>query len=507
VDADGRSETGGGGSAGDAAHAARGAAVQILTGISQSLMVVTHVVVARLFGPLAFGTYQTCVAIVDMLTRAGTGGADRGMLRYVAGFRARGEEESVDRALGTGLRLGWRLAIGLAALLIVAARLRGGALFGAGVAAVLPVMAPVVVLTGTTLILMQASIAVRVVRVNLLVRGLAEPALLLVMALGAWALGGGARALGGAHAVAAALTAGTALALVGGLFGYRRFWRALRAPALPGFARFTIPLGLGEMLNAILQRADVVIITRFLGAEAAAYYVAGEFLSRTIANVRYAFDSVVAGLLSEALHRGERTRLRYNLRLMTRWVITATLPLAITVVAVRHDLLALYGPAFQRAADPMIVLIGAQVVSACLGLGPWTLVVAGRSRVLLAANLLGAIVNVSLGLVLVPRLGLMGGAISALVTVIGFQAFLMAATWQAERVHPFDRSQWKPLAAAAAALLAQALVPRPGPAAARVAAAVACTLVVYGAALLALGLPDEERKMLARLRAYFRDVL
>src|SRR5512143_3951882 len=89
----------------DASHAARSGAVQGLRVAGRALRGVTDVVVARLFGPLVFGGYQACLAIMEVLTRGGTGGADKGMLRYIAGFRARGEPELARRALGTGLRL------------------------------------------------------------------------------------------------------------------------------------------------------------------------------------------------------------------------------------------------------------------------------------------------------------------------------------------------------------------------------------------------------------------
>jgi len=485
---------------GDVSHMARSGAVQILTGLSQSLTVVAHVAAARLFGPLVFGTYQTCAALVEMLVRAGTGGADKGMLRYVAGFHARGEEDQVDAALGTGLRLCWRLGAVLAVLGALAAGWRGGALLGAGVAAMLPVMAPAVLLTGTTLILVQASLALRVVRANLVVRGLGEPLFLLGAVVVALAVGGGPRALGAAHAAAAALVAGLAVVMVGRFFGYRPLLHVVRAPSLPGFAAFTVPLGAAELLNSIYQRADLVILTRFLGGEAAAFYAAAEFVTRAIANVRYAFDSVAAGLFSEALHTGDRARLRESLALMTRWVITATLPLALTVIGLRHELLALYGPAFQRATTALVVLACAHLVNGCLGLTPWTLMVSGRSRVLLFANVGTAAMNVGLGLVLIPRVGLVGGAVAALITVGVFQLSLLAATWVLERVHPFDRRQVKPLLAGAATLAAQAWLPASGMVVVRVAAVLGCTLVVYGGTLLILGLPDEERRLLSRLR-------
>jgi O-antigen/teichoic acid export membrane protein len=42
------------------------------------------------------------------------------------------------------------------------------------------------------------------------------------------------------------------------------------APRLRGFTRFAAPMALGEMLNAVVQRADMLILTALRGPEAAA---------------------------------------------------------------------------------------------------------------------------------------------------------------------------------------------------------------------------------------------
>jgi len=67
----------------DVAHAARSGGVQVLTIAAQALITVTHVLLARLFGREVFGSYQASLAILEVLTRGGTGGADKGMLRYI----------------------------------------------------------------------------------------------------------------------------------------------------------------------------------------------------------------------------------------------------------------------------------------------------------------------------------------------------------------------------------------------------------------------------------------
>jgi O-antigen/teichoic acid export membrane protein len=488
----------------DAAHAARSGAVQVLTVGAQALITVTHVLLARLFGPVVFGGYQACLAILEVLTRGGTGGADKGMLRYIAGFRARGETELAKSALGTGLRLCLGIS-GVAALLLVLlaepiAKLSHAPAMATG----LRLLAPAVVLTGTMWVLVQASLAAKVTRANLIVRGVGEPTLLLVAGLGAALVGRSLAHLALAHMLATAVTLGLAVVVVGRVFGRGEIRRAMTAPRLRGFAGFTIPLGLADLTNAILQRADVVLLTIFVGPRATAIYAAAEFLTRVTSNARYVFDSVAAPMFSEAIHLGDRDRLRANLRLITRWVTLAAAPIAVTVVALRRDLLALYGPDFHGGATALCLLAMGHLVNAILGLTGWILTVSGRSRAILATNIIAAAANIALGLTLIPRFGLVGTAIATLSSVTLVNALFVLEVWYWNRVHAFGLPVAKPLIAAAATLVVELAVARlVGPVAARVVLLVLAGLATYLGALFALGLAPEERRLLAKLRAKF----
>src|SRR4029079_12971255 len=168
-----------------------------------------------------------------------------------------------------------------------------------------------------------------------------------------------------------------------------------RSPWLKGCAPFSSPLGAAELMNAILQRADVILLTTFVGSTATGVYAAAEFLSRVVGNARYVFDGVAppvsragvggnardffggvaAPVFSEALHLGQRDRLRTNLMMMSRWVATAAAPIGVTHVALGHALLSLYGPAFAAGASAIVVLAVSHLVNATFGLSGYILVV------------------------------------------------------------------------------------------------------------------------------------
>lgn len=489
----------------DVSHAARSGAIQVLTIAGQALMAVTHVLLGNLFGAQVFGRYQTGLAFMEILTRTGTGGADKGMLRYVAAHRARGEGDLVRSALGTGLRLALCIGGALAIWLSASSGFLAMRTHEPTLLATLRVMAPAIVFTGCMYVLVHASLAAKVTHANFIVRGLGEPLLFMTAGLAAAAFGRTAMQLAVAHVLAAAATLTLALFVVGRVFGRGEIMRSIRSPWLRGFAPFSIPLGVAELMNAILQRADVVLLTTFIGSTATGVYAAAEFLSRVVGNARYVFDGVAAPVFSEALHLGQRDRLRSNLLLMSRWVATAAAPIAVTIVALRHDLLALYGPQYQAGAVAIAVLATSHLINATFGLGGYILVVSGRSVLMLVNNVIVAIANVALGLLLIPRFGLLGAAIAALGGVVLLHTLVTIEVRMEHGVLPVSWSTLKPFAAAAVMLGVETVVSaHVAFRGARVPLVIVAGLATYLATLFALGLAPEDRALIGRIRTRIR---
>jgi O-antigen/teichoic acid export membrane protein len=489
----------------DARHVARSGVIQLLSALGQGLTPVTHILVARLFGTAVFGAYQASVAIVDVLTRAGQVGSMGGMHRFIAAHRAAGDDELTKRALGAGIRLtvgvSSVLAIGLALLAAPIAR----AWDESRLSATLPIMAPAVLLAATTLVLVNATLGAKVARMSLYVRGIGEPVLLLLAVAVAWRVGGGLASLAVAHVTTAFLVTALAVVACARVFGASYLRQSLSAERHPSFVRFALPMGASDLMSAVLQRADALLVASFAGLDALAIYTAAEFITRVIANPRYLFDYIIAPVVSEALHLKDRARIRYNLALATRWVVTACMPIAVTVIVLRAEILHLYGATFVAGTGALIILAVHNLIVACLGLTPYVLAMGGRARLFLINNLCAAALNIALGLVLIPRMGISGAAIAVLVSTGGFQVALTIETWILERVHPFSVSLLKPAAAALVAFAVErglhAFIPV-GPA--RVTTVIVGGAVSYLVALVVFGLAPEEREVMRKVVARLR---
>jgi O-antigen/teichoic acid export membrane protein len=353
-------------------------------------------------------------------------------------------------------------------------------------------------------------------RYNLLVRGMAQPFSLLLLA---GLLGLLSPTLGGlcaAHVLAMALTVVLAFWAAARVFRAmplsRALWPAARAGGSAPFfhgemVRFSVLMGISEFLNSILQRTDIILIAFLAGPESLGVYAGAEALGRIASNIRYAFDPVASPVLSEALRLQDMGRLRYNLQLMTRWTTIITVPLILAMMVFRHELLRLFPQAFAAAAPVLVILLIGHLINGTLGLTGWVIAMAGRSRLILINNLLAAGSNVVLCCLLIPRMGLIGAALSTASSVALLLTLLVVEAALLFRVHPFSPGFFKSLAAGAVVLLVAefALGAADLPTTVRLILRAVVILAGYGLILVALGLGVEEHELLRKFwRRVFR---
>lgn len=485
---------------GDAIHAAKSGFSQFLVVLGQALLVFYQLAVSRLYGAATYGVYMASAGIIEVLSRGGQFGADKAMLRFIAKHRIKGEFDLAERALGTGLRLSAMVSAFLALALIGVAGWIARLQHKPELSTMLRVMAPAVVFTAAMMVLVEAMLGAKKPRMNLVVRGLSEPGFLLLFAIIGAVLFGGPRTIALAHLLATACTVTIAALAASKVFGVHQILAGLRAKAHPEVARFSFPVAASEMMNAILQRADVVLLGFFVSREQIGIYAAAEFIGRAIAGARYAFDSVACPVISEALTLHDQRRLQYNLALMTRWVATIAAYACCVLISLRADLLPLFGHEFTKGAVSLIILAAAHFINGTFGLTPWVIMMSGRSKLMFWDNLGAATVNVILNLLLISHFGIIGAALSALISVLLLQVAYLVQTWKLERAYPFSRGLLKVFIAAGITLFILLVAnSRISDVIVRFAVAIIGGAWMLFSLLLILGVEAEERYFLTRV--------
>lgn len=116
--------------------------------------------------------------------------------------------------------------------------------------------------------------------------------------------------------------------------------------------------------------------------------------------------------------RDEKDDLQKSATFLAQLAFVCTLPLPILFwFSGEPILIAIFGPSFEAALQPLIFLLGLQVVNAGMGFAHSILVMAHRERVILPTTLAAVLLNAFLCFVLIPVYGSQGAAISSLISL------------------------------------------------------------------------------------------
>jgi O-antigen/teichoic acid export membrane protein len=407
------------------------------------------VVVTRGLRAHGAGVYFEVVALFTILANAAELGADTGLVRAVARSRALTAVADLRRLVGAALLP--VLACGLllaAAVWVWAPWLTRLFLHEVDpqAAASIRLLALFVPLQAATIVALSGTRGFDTMVPYVVVENLGKPLarLLLVVAVLAAGLG----ALGALTAWAAPITLGLLVAVVALMRQLRAAERAAGAAAGPaqptrdlvvGFWRFAAPRGLAGVFQIAAIWLNVLVVGALRSpGEAGIYAAVGKLAvvgTLVMEAVRLPFAPQISGLLA----RGEHDRARAVYQVGTWWMVTACWPLYLLFAIFSPVVLAIFGPEFSAGAAALLVLSLAMLLNVGTGSVTVLLLMAGKSSWNVLNTLAALSVNLGLGLVLVPRIGITGAAVGWAAGIAVDNLAALVEVWLLLRLHPFGR--------------------------------------------------------------------
>jgi O-antigen/teichoic acid export membrane protein len=489
------------------ARVARGAGISTVgQGAGRVLGYLTQVMIARLFGPAAFGFYSLGVAAVNGAQILARFGMENGVVRYVAHHQAR---EDTSRVRGTIIQaIGVTLVLSLVLSVIM--------FFGAGFAAEWyynkPFMASVLRAFALTLpfftfmmMVLWATQGFQTVTYASYVQQMIRPALFLVLVPVFYLLGAGV--IGTVAAYGVSMLLGSLVAV----YYLRKLFPPLFDSKVP--ARFetrelfavSVPMSITTGAQYLNTWSAVWVMGAFAAAGPVGIFTAAARTATLSTIVRFAFSGIFSPIISSFYSRGELADLGRLYKDVSRWIFTGALAIFLPIVLLSREILAIFGPDFTAGWTALIIVAAAQLYSSSVGPTPRMLAMTGNQNVAMVATATAALVGVGVSFALVPSLGMLGAALGMASAIITENTGTLLAVRRRLGYWPYNWAWLKPivagLLAAAAAYLASFVLPLPG-----VLATIAVVGGVFGAGYLALlllfGLNDTDREFLGA----FRDV-
>lgn len=477
------------------AHIIRGMSVALLGSLlGGGLGFVFSVVMARLLPQADFGLLVLALTFLTSAAALGVAGADYATIRYVAAARTPGGKRG---AMVTPFVLVVGLNVLVAILLVALARPIAVDLLGQphftnvlrALALAVPLTVAAQMFSACLSGLEQAS--------GELARKVSEQTGRIVFGPVALAVG-----LGLVGVVLGLAAAGALAAAAVGFLLLRTLptggpTEPIRARDVVGFAW---PQTAANVAKNAWTFTLILILARSTDARTVALYGAALFMAGLPGLVYNAFSFRFSPTIARLWARGEHEELRELLQGVTRWVAIAAVPLFAVAITLAGPLLEVYGEKYREGATALSLVAAAALLNSLSGPVERALIMTGRVKLEMAANLATTAGMIAVAVVLVPRVGIVGAALAELVYAVVMNGLKSYFVWRTMRMYAVSPALVGPLVAAVLASIVVAAVERtttlglslPGTALLAV-----CLLAVYALVLArVIGIPTADRAAL-----------
>jgi O-antigen/teichoic acid export membrane protein len=465
---------------------------------------VIALLLARLLGAQGYGLYVLAISAAAMIASVSTLGLDDAMVRYVAILSGRRDGAGLRGTLQIGLGVSAVAGAVMGGVLYLAAQPLAEGLFGEPrltpllrvLAAVVPFLTISNALAGTARGFRRMDYAAFAENV---VQSLVRMVLLGVVALAASGLSVFTAAVIFGISDVAATVVFIVLLRKQFVLEVSRYQEARRdVREVFGFA---FPLWLSGILRQSRRNIETLILGALTAASTVGVYAVVMKVNLVGHVCLLSISVAVKPTLAQLHDRGDRAGLANLYTTATKWAFTLALPFFLVMVLYPKEILLAFGGSFAAGSTALVILACAELVNAGTGICGPVLDMTRHTRVKLANAALWTGLLIASDAVLIPRWGVVGAATASLIAIGTVNVLSVAEVWALERLVPFDRSFWKPVAASlgalATGLLVGVLYPvSPDP----VSAALHATVVVaaYLGLLLLFGLSADDRLVIER---------
>ncbi len=212
-----------------------------------------------------------------------------------------------------------------------------------------------------------------------------------------------------------------------------------------------------SFLDYLMSQADKILIGFYLNAREVGIYAVAMALVAFVPIVLQSVNQIFSPTIADLYARGQIELLGRMFQTLTKWILGLTLPLAMSSSScLRAALMRIFGREFE--AGWLILVIGTlgQLINCGVGSVGYLLLMSGQQRRLIRIQAVMACVMVGLNLLLIPKLGLTGAALSAALTNAVSNVWYLREVRTKLGLFPYNRSYFRlllPLAGSVSVLL------------------------------------------------------
>ncbi len=217
---------------------------------------------------------------------------------------------------------------------------------------------------------------------------------------------------------------------------------------------FSLPLSFGSFLWLVMLWTDALMLGYFRPAAEVGIYRAASQTALLMTLFTRSLVTMFLPMIAKFYSEGEFEQLEKLFGTASRWSFSLTLPLFLVMAVSGQDVLNVFGAEFVAGWLPLVILAAAQLTRASPGgFSMHMLAMSGHQYLKLVGDILLAITNIGLNMLLIPRWGMMGAAVATGISILGINMLRLVQVYLVLHVHGFNWSYLKTTVAGIITLL------------------------------------------------------
>ena len=403
---------------------------------------------ARFAGVEILGIYSLASSVTRIGEVFGRAGLHSGVMRFVSRLDKETEIETVRQRILSGLKLGLLFGIVIMILQIALADWLAFELFNGSDLLKTVLIISAVSLPFATIMAISAfaTQGYKLLKYKVMVLNIIRPAIMLVCVLVSISLFTKDTAVKYPLLISAVFSSFAAIIFLNKLTNIK-ISQIFSGVIDKELLRFSYPLMFVTILGTLMHWMDILMLGYFTDTTTVGLYHPAARTAGLLRTVLLAFMGIFAPMMSDYHRQGDVGEMGKLYKLIVRWIVSLSLPLAIIIIIYSKKIMLLFGVEYLSASNVLMVLTTAAFIQTLFGGGGQTLTMTGFTKVNLFNSIIVVLINISLNLLWIPQYGIIGAAYATLISMALLGLLRIVEVNHLIKITPFSLKLMKPIIA------------------------------------------------------------
>ena len=405
-------------------------------------------ILARFAGVEFLGIYSLASSVTRIGEVFGRAGLHSGVMRFVSRLDKETEIETVRQRILSGLKLGLLFGIVIMILQIALADWLAFELFNGSDLLKTVLIISAVSLPFATIMAISAfaTQGYKLLKYKVMVLNIIRPAIMLVCVLVSISFFTKDTAVKYPLLISAVFSSFAAIIFLNKLTNIK-ISQIFSGVIDKELLRFSYPLMFVTILGTLMHWMDILMLGYFTDTTTVGLYHPAARTAGLLRTVLLAFMGIFAPMMSEYHRQGDVGEMGKLYKLIVRWIVSLSLPLAIIIIIYSKKIMMLFGVQYLSASNVLMVLTTAAFIQTLFGGGGQTLTMTGFTKVNLFNSIIVVLINITLNLLWIPQYGIIGAAYATLISMALLGLLRIVEVNHLIKITPFSLKLLKPIIA------------------------------------------------------------